>query len=104
MATDKPSERYFQPKHGEWRGDYRFAVSSYGALLTSSMQWMGKLAAISMSLACRLFGALRIETEVDTTNLPQRDVLHKTRISKWGVTLFQSEEHFLFDEDNQRMK
>jgi hypothetical protein len=105
MDTSSAGYRYFHPKHGHWRGAYRFSVLSLRALLSSEMRWFGKLSALSMSLFCRIFGAFQIRTEVDTTNaLSAGDVLHKTWISKWGVLLFESEEHFLFGEDGKTLR
>lgn len=103
QSIGAPFQEYFEPKQGRWRGEYRFSITPWGALTTSPVGMADRCMVVSLALLCKLFGNLRIETEVDTSKLERGEVLHATRISKWGVTLFRSVERFLMEDDGRKL-
>lgn len=94
--TEAPASAYYRPKHGRWVGEYRFTTESLRAVLFGPAGWFDKLAFLGVSVLTRLFGALRIETTVDASDVARGRVYHTTRISKWGMPLQSSEEWFTF--------
>lgn len=95
QSPELPNHAYYRPLHGRWRSPFQFEVTHWGAFWACPMGLMDRLRVLSMTAAPRLFGPLTIETEVDyATRGAQGEVIHKTRITKWGATFLRSDETF----------
>ena len=102
--ADTPFSRYFTPKQGQWSGAFHFTLTRWRALLSSPVGLFDRVSVLSLAALCGLFGPLSIETSVEVARLHQGEVLHTTRISRWGLTLYRSVERFLVDTDGRRLK
>ena len=81
MAGDPPSFRYYRALQGRWRGSMMLVLRRPRAAQGGGV----------CSLLSRLFSPLQMDTTVDASAHIQRgEVLHTTRISKAGVTLYQA--------------
>lgn len=98
MPDDTPTQLYFLPKQGRWRGVLTFRVTDWRRFLASPMSWLERLGVLSMALLPKALGATRIETTVDCA---RTEVVHTTQLSKWGMAFFRSTEHFVLH-DNGR--
>lgn len=91
MPGDMPTQMYFLPKQGRWRGVLRFRVTNWRQFWATPMRWLERLGVLSMALLPKALGATWIETTVDSA---RAEVVHTTQISKWGMVFFRSTERF----------
>jgi hemin uptake protein HemP len=100
MHTDSPHHRYFRAKEGHWRGKVRFEIINPQRLRASPLRLLDKWSMWSMALVSR-----RLSTTVDYASQGRRDeVLHTTRMSNLGITLFRSQEAILLDDDGHSFR
>lgn len=100
VDESSPALRYYRANEGRWEGDFVFVVTDRDALARSRLAPLDRLRVFLMSLVVRVLGPLRMRTSVDaTTHLGRREVVHRTRISKWGMPLYVSTESFRIEED-----
>jgi len=100
MHTDSPHHRYFRAKEGHWRGKLRFEITDRQRLWASPLRWRDKWSMWSMALTSRRLSTLVLSTTVDYASQGgQNKVLHTTRMSNLGITLFRSQEAILLDDD-----
>ena len=101
-AIDTPSATYYGAMHGAWQGEYSLMLTDAQAFRAAPLAWLDRMRVRSMVTMRGVLGALRMETIVDArSNSDRREVLHTTRIAKWGVTLFRSEEVLALGEDGR---
>jgi hypothetical protein len=99
MDTCSNGQRYYESVTGRWRGHIDFALTDRQALLRSRLRLVDKFNLIAMTWLVRLFGRLTIETSVRIlTETGGTGVLHTTRITKWALPLFISEERIDLDD------
>ena len=92
--------RYFRAKEGHWRGKVGFEITGPQALRASPLRSLDKWSMRSMALASRRLSTLVLSTTVDYASRGhQNEVLHTTRMSSLGVTLFRSREAILLGDD-----
>ncbi len=96
---DRPNHRYYRTNHGVWTSPFEFRITSWRRFWASRMSLFDRLQALSLALVPRLIGRFRMDTTLDyhTAGLTENFVVHTTKISKWGVTLFDSREEFTLD-------
>jgi hypothetical protein len=93
-----PSLAYFRANEGRWRCVFAFAETDWDALRRSPLGVLDRLRVRLMVLVPKLLGPLVLETRVDATSrAAAREVVHTTRISKWGLPLYQAVEVFALD-------
>jgi hypothetical protein len=95
-ATQRPSRTYYGAVHGRWRGPFAFTVTDWRAFRAAGQGVLDRLRVVSIALVPRLLGAFLLETSVDARTDPDA-VVHTTRLSKWGVTVFRSVETLYLD-------
>ena len=100
MHADSPHHRYFRAKEGSWRGKVKFEVTDPRALRASSVRSLDKWSIWCTAVVSRRLSTLVLSTTVDYASRGhQNEVLHTTRMSNLGVTLFRSTETILMDGD-----
>jgi len=104
MHTESLHHRYFRAKEGHWRGKVRFEITDSQQLWASPLRWLDKWSMRSIALASRLTN-LVLSTTVDYSGQGHRsEVLHTTRMSNLGVTLFRSRETIQLDDDGHSFR
>lgn len=96
--------KYFEPKGGAWEGEYLFTLVDARTLWYGDLSRVQCVLFVALAITCRLVGALRIQTTVDTAGIEAGRVVHTTRISKWGMTLQRSTETFVPQPDGLRFE
>jgi len=100
MHTDSPHHRYFRAKEGHWKGKVRFEITDPQQLRASPLRLLDKWSVWSMALVSRHLSTLVLSTTVDYASQGrQNEVMHTTRMSNLGVTLFRSREAISLDDD-----
>lgn len=104
MTTDLPHHRYFQAKDGHWRGTFRLRITDRRRLRASALGATDRRAVALLALASRLL-PLTLSTSLDSAGGGERgEVLHETRLSALGVTLFRSRETIRLDADGRSFR
>jgi hypothetical protein len=102
MPRDLPNHAYFRANHGRWRSAFRFVVTDWRAFRGSPMGWLDRMRAVSMAFVPRVLGPLDLETSVDYgTRGEEGEVVHTTRLSKWGIALYDAVETFALDDNGK---
>jgi hypothetical protein len=83
-----PNRAYYRAVTGRWSAAFALVITDWAAFRRSAMSAPNRLSVLSLLLAQRLFGAFRLDTSVDAGG--GDEVVHTTRVSKWGVTLLRS--------------
>ena len=92
--------RYFRAKEGRWRGRVGFEITSPERLQASPVRSLDRWSMRSMALVSRRLSSLVLSTTVDYASRgEQNEVLHTTRMSSLGITLFRSQEAILLGDD-----
>jgi hypothetical protein len=83
-----PSLCYYLSVEGRWLGSFQLsAADSGGGLLTRLL-----------ARAASLLSPLQLETSVDASGgLERGEVIHTTRVSKWGLPFYEATETFALD-------
>lgn len=98
-----PSHAYYRSMHGRWRCSFGLTITDWPAFWASPMGWFDRLQVLSLVLLPKVVGPPALETTVDYDAKGERgEVLHTTRLAKWGMTLFRSIEVMSLDDDGRR--
>ncbi len=97
LSSTPPNRAYYEACAGRWACDLDFAITDRAAFRAARMSLVDRLNLLSMTWAPRLLGPFRLETSVDASAAERGEVIHRTRVSKWGMTLMHSVEHLSLD-------
>ncbi len=104
MYSEAPHHRYFRAKEGRWRGKIRFALTDARGLRASTLSLADKWSLRSLSLASHL-SALVLTTTVDYAGRGHlNEVLHTTRVSNFGLTVYRSAETIFLNDDGRSFR
>src|SRR5512143_3721694 len=93
MTSEPPNRAYYRSVEGRWSGPLDLAITDWRAFRASAMGLADRLRVLSMIVAARVVGPCRLDTTVDASGATTRDeVIHTTRVTKWGVTFMRSVE------------
>ncbi|MEQ1508482.1 MAG: hypothetical protein ABMB14_39995 [Myxococcota bacterium] len=92
-AEPRPFRAYYRSMRGRWTGTFAFALTDPAALGASDLSWVERSQVRWMAAVQRVIGPFRIDTTVDDAQ--PAEVVHTTRVSKWGLTLFVGLERFV---------
>lgn len=99
------SKIYYQSKEGKWSGFFVFKINDKKILNSLKIKWFDKCRVKSLAFFTQFGGKAILSTSVDCTKLESENiVLHTTKISKWWVTLYQSNEKVILDPDGLSIK
>jgi len=105
MHTDSPHHRYFRAKEGHWTGKVRLEITDPRRLRSSTLGPLNRWSLWSMALVSRRLSTLVLSTTMDYAGQGHRNqVLHTTRTSNLGVTLYRSRETILLDDDGRSFR
>lgn len=105
MHNDAPHHRYYRAMEGHWRGKVRFEITDPKRLRVSTLRVMDRWSVWAMALISRHASTLVLSTSVDYASRGHRNVvLHTTRTSSLGVTLFRSREVILLEDDGRSFR
>src|SRR5262249_24469894 len=90
MAADRPNRDYYCSVAGRSSAPLDLAITDWDAFRRSAMTRADRLRLRSMLLATRLLGPCRLETSVDASGAERDEIVHTTRVSKWGMTMMRS--------------
>lgn len=99
----QPSETYFFRSRGEWNWRVNFEVTSWFALWTSELSFMNKIRLTAFMLSQVVFGPFYMWTMTDFKE-GSNEVLHFTKIKKWGFTYMKSKKSFLLEPDGLSLR
>jgi hypothetical protein len=90
---------YFEVGRGQWRGKYYFVIDSWKGFRKSPMPFKYKLLVIMMHFVSKIFGHSAIRSLITATpEMQEKGVANNNyRVSKFGITLFFSNEDYLLD-------
>jgi len=104
MQAEAPNWAYFRAVAGRWGGPLDFAITDWRAFRAARMPLGDRLSLLAMASLTRVVGAFQLETGVDVASGASRDeVVHTTRVSKWGVTLLRSVDTLRLDRNGRDM-
>lgn len=89
------ARRYYESVVGRWAGAYTFAITDAVAFRACAMPFVDRRRLASMPSS----GPFTMATSVAFGG--GAEVVHTTRVSKWGVTLFRSVESIQLDDDGR---
>jgi hypothetical protein len=90
MTDEPPNLAYYRSCVGRWSGPVRFAITDATALGAGSVGLFDRASVWLMVWSSRLIGPPTMETSV--AFVAPDEILHTTRVQKWGLTLFRSVE------------
>lgn len=99
FGENSPSVKYYRDHHGSWLGELLFRIVSWKAFWATSMGLGDRLALLGWAV----LGTATIETTVDATQATAKQVLHSTRVSRFGITFYRSEERFVLHKNGMTM-
>jgi hypothetical protein len=93
MSAERPNRTYYRSVEGAWCGPLDLVITDWAAFRACPMSLLDRVRLLSMALSSRLVGPARLETTVDASGGAARDeVVHTTRVSKWGLTFMRTTE------------
>jgi hypothetical protein len=99
---DLPNHAYYRSCHGSFRCELDLAITDWAAFRACRMGSMDRLRMGALVLWPKLIGRFVFETTVDyTTNGARGEVVHTTRVSKWGITFLRGVEILSLDENGR---
>jgi hypothetical protein len=99
----KPNQVYFCRNRGSWNWQVKFEIKSWRNFWGANIPIFSKLSLSVLALIQRIFGPLRLWTNVDfqeATNV----VYHSTKMRKFGLTVYHSEKKFTLLEDGHGLQ
>ena len=97
-TADAPNRAYYRACEGRWSAPLELTITDWRAFRASGLSLADRWRILSMVMAARVVGPCRLETSVDaTTGAARHEVVHTTRIAKWGLTLMRSTEWLTLD-------
>jgi hypothetical protein len=98
IAATAPSLMYYRAVEGSWSGSITFSAARNSDIADARAPFMDRVRARVLALFARVGLKARLQTSVDATSrIARNEVVHTTRISKWGLALYESEEIFTLD-------
>ncbi|MDX2169684.1 MAG: hypothetical protein SF182_21625 [Deltaproteobacteria bacterium] len=91
-----PNRAYYEACAGRWACQLDFAITDWRAWRGSRMALVGRLNLLALAAAVRI-ARLRLDTSVDVNDAARGEVVHTTRVSKWGLTLMRSIDRITLD-------
>ncbi|MFO0826168.1 MAG: hypothetical protein U0792_24135 [Gemmataceae bacterium] len=105
MHTDSPHHRYYRAMEGHWRGNVRFEITDPKRLRASALRLSDRWSVWTMALLSRRLSTLVLSTSVDYASRGHKnEVLHTTRTSNLGVTLYRSRETIRLEDDGRSFR
>lgn len=96
MPPEPPNLVYYRAVEGHWRCRFDFRITDHRALRRDVKRLRDRIQLRVLAALAR-FG-LWMETSVDCTRVnSHREVIHTTRLAKWGITLIRTLEVILLD-------
>jgi hypothetical protein len=92
VEAEAPNRAYYRSVAGRWSGELHLAITDWGAFRRSPLSALDRGRVLSMLLAARVLGPFRLETSVDASGADRGEIVHTTRVAKWGLTLMRSVE------------
>lgn len=90
---------------GHWRGKVRFEITDPKRLRASTLRRTDRWSVWAMALVSRRLSTLVLSTSVDYASRGHRnEVLHTTRTSNLGVTLYRSRETIVLGDDGRSFR
>lgn len=103
MLIDTPHHRYFRTKEGRWTGSFVLKITDLPQL--RAMQWFERWSIRFMAFSARYLSAPTLSTSIDySTRGAQNEVVHTTRMSNWGFTVFCSVETITLEADGRSFR
>ena len=102
MTPDPPNRAYYRAVEGRWSAPLDLAITDWPAFRASRTGLADRLRVLSLLVATRLAGPCRLETSVDASSGAARnEVVHTTRVTKWGLTFMRSIERITLAADGR---
>jgi hypothetical protein len=102
MLDEAPNRIYYRAVEGSWRAPLDLVIADWRAFRTTPMGIADRLRLLALVATGRLLGSCRLDTRVDASQVATRgEVVHTTRVSKWGVTLMRSREQLTLDSNGR---
>jgi hypothetical protein len=90
MASEAPNLAYYRAVAGAWRARLDFAITDRAAFRACAMPAGDRLSLAAMARLAPRLGGFRLDTSVSFPPGAPGQVVHTTRVSKWGMTLLRS--------------
>ena len=98
MSDERPNRAYYRAVEGAWGSTLDLNITDWQAFRACPMALLDRLSLLGMVWMTRLFGPFRLETTVDASSAAARDeVIHTTRVVRWGMTLMRSTDTLRLD-------
>lgn len=95
VVPDLPNLAYYRANHGRWRSPFAFAITDWRAFRAAPMTRLERWKLRLIACVPKLVGPLEFDTTMDCETARERgQVLHTTRLSKWGISLYRAAEVF----------
>lgn len=103
MVEETPAVRYYRHHAGRWRGALTLRITDWRTFFAARIPWFERLQLIALALTPEALSPT-MHTTVDLEPL-ERDgeVAHTTALTRFGVTLYRSQEWFRLRADGQGM-
>ncbi|MFO0663747.1 MAG: hypothetical protein U0174_07340 [Polyangiaceae bacterium] len=95
------ASRYYSRLLGAWSGPFTFELTDRSALQTSNAP---RFTVEGMALLARVTGSSVLSTTLRQGDEEGRVFRHTTRLSKWGVTAFESQEEISIEPDGRSLR
>ena len=93
-----PNQIYYNAVHGRWRCPFRLQIIDWPQFWGSHLAMPDRIALLFLALVPSIVGPPWLVTTVDCkSRFDRNEVVHTTRVSKWGLTLFRSAETINLD-------
>jgi len=101
MSAEAPSHRYYRTKQGRWTSRVAFEVTDWPAFWACRMSLLDRARILYFAWAPKIIGDFVMDTSIDYS--PAGLVHHTTRVSRFGMTYFRSEEELTLESDGARV-
>lgn len=95
MLSDLPNHAYYRACEGRWRCDFDFAITDPAAFRAAPLAWIDRQRIESVVNWARWAGPFHFITTVECK--PHGEVLHTTRLRKFGISFLHSAETITLD-------
>lgn len=94
MDLNSPTVNYYRHHHGQWQGVYRFQIKSWPIFWKAGLGLINRLVLLNLAMASRLGIRIWVHTTLDASEVESGQVVHTTKIGKFGVAFYASREVF----------
>lgn len=101
LGKSSAASRYYGRLLGAWSGPFTFALTNRVALRNSGAP---RFTIEGMALLARVTGRSVLSTTLRRGDDEGRLFIHTTRLSKWGITAFESQEEISIDPDGRSLR